>query len=836
MGPGKQASELCDQIVFSGPSASDIFKEKSVGNRALFLKSAKGQDWLRHDIELACEIFTAIHHAIETELMYMRKGKYGEVGKRFLEYILDTKSGAGLIDAVSFSDWDRGRVPDKEGPKKVSHEWESTALEFRKENGLLFDNRGKADICSLKCGTRIGSGETVKAPTLNVGLLWEIAANEACGAVKAWTTKLVKTRKENDEWHAARSQWKKDHPEAYAFITGPYQEFLDQEEAKRQAKGVSATKKKRGRKTLRDARWHVYSEYILDRAGTLISWRGKDLGPDDVKPVPEEEMRRIRKRHRKSRPGLIYNAFLKANPEIKALCKLKDEFFDKFAKHAKYPAWTPASEAHPVYPTMKRATVSRTVKVACKGCNKTLSVTAAKMGKKATCKKCKTETDVPGNLPVMEKLRESSGLYKNLVIHPPVNAKRRVNHVPVTLDMKLPHRAVDGTISMEYRRVRLRGDRRLDPMYRSIRGMPPLGEDSIKGITAIAKGSRISFRINEDYERKNTILEARPVKKSDGDKDPSKEEMEKNRLSNRIKADEFVFLSYDQGVRIPATITIVKAKLVGRKKGINEWSSEVLHVIALPEQDIVHLRKIDKHKKELRELRAERKPKRGQHVNRKFERHISDMMDYRKDKTVRTLIDVAEFYGAALVVGEELRNLGKLSYKCPPGVNRTNATRQWAAICTGLGGTKEHPFGRANEFGIRCSFINAAYTSTTCHRCGSRVNRYDIVKGSPRPGRCGEHAWCPGCEEVLHSDVNAAINIGARFLGNFVPNTEKYDRDEFETLDHSVLAARARAPVAAPLPGRVRRRYLNEGKDLQNKARKDERRENEALENDLVTA
>lgn len=97
---------------------------------------------------------------------------------------------------------------------------------------------------------------------------------------------------------------------------------------------------------------------------------------------------------------------------------------------------------------------------------------------------------------------------------------------------------------------------------------------------------------------------------------------------------------------------------------------------------------------------------------------------------------------------------------------------------------------RAYDRGIPVIYVNPAYTSKRCSRCGSFGRR------------SRKHFECPHCGYMAHADVNAAFNIAAASLRN--ASGEYLAHGERETIRMGKKALhrqfRAREGVLQPVP------------------------------------
>jgi putative transposase len=90
---------------------------------------------------------------------------------------------------------------------------------------------------------------------------------------------------------------------------------------------------------------------------------------------------------------------------------------------------------------------------------------------------------------------------------------------------------------------------------------------------------------------------------------------------------------------------------------------------------------------------------------------------------------------------------------------------------------------RALERGIPVIYVNPAYTSKRCSRCGQFGRRTQ------------KHFECPHCGFVAHADVNAAFNIATTSLRNAVPDSISELVTERTRLSKKQLRRLARAEV-----------------------------------------
>lgn len=125
-------------------------------------------------------------------------------------------------------------------------------------------------------------------------------------------------------------------------------------------------------------------------------------------------------------------------------------------------------------------------------------------------------------------------------------------------------------------------------------------------------------------------------------------------------------------------------------------------------------------------------------VKNKESRIVRDL----NHKISRKIVDMAKGQEAALVF-EDLSGIRK-------GKRKKNRSLRYALNSWSFYQLQQFVEYKAKLLGVPVLYVNSAYTSQDCSRCGFRGQRN------------GKEFKCPNCGHVDHADVNAAFNIALR--------------------------------------------------------------------------
>lgn len=121
-----------------------------------------------------------------------------------------------------------------------------------------------------------------------------------------------------------------------------------------------------------------------------------------------------------------------------------------------------------------------------------------------------------------------------------------------------------------------------------------------------------------------------------------------------------------------------------------------------------------------------------------------------RDNYIREQINKIDLSGVGVVVVEDLKDMRKNARKDKRLSKQfMNKFQRWT-YSKFLGWLED----RCEVVGVQCRRVNPAYTSQTCSRCGA-VDKYS---------RKGEKFGCTSCGHTADADMNASLNILAKFL------------------------------------------------------------------------
>ncbi len=207
-----------------------------------------------------------------------------------------------------------------------------------------------------------------------------------------------------------------------------------------------------------------------------------------------------------------------------------------------------------------------------------------------------------------------------------------------------------------------------------------------------------------------------------------------------------VTVAVDLNVKWLAVITV--------KQGDRLLETRFLSDLGLDQVRYRHLRRVAKKQWQ------SGKPVKGEQSNQQIWQHVRRMNEGAAHRVARVIANVCARYPGCVLVFERLRKIRPKGGSKSRRLNRKQANQLRGKI-------NQYAREKAFALGVVTAETNSHGTSQYCSRCGARGERFSYSSGKRVSVKWGKLFACPVCQNEIHADLNASLNLHHSFYGNY---------------------------------------------------------------------
>lgn len=150
------------------------------------------------------------------------------------------------------------------------------------------------------------------------------------------------------------------------------------------------------------------------------------------------------------------------------------------------------------------------------------------------------------------------------------------------------------------------------------------------------------------------------------------------------------------------------------------------------------------------------KPVKGEHSNQQLWGHVRCMNEDAAHKVARSIATVCATYPGCVLLFERLRKIKAKAGSKSRRMNRRQANQLRGKIT-------QHAKDKAFALGVVTVEVNPHGTSQYCASCGTKGERFSLLRGKRITVKWGKLFWCPFCHYEVNADYNASANVHHSF-------------------------------------------------------------------------